>query len=430
MIQEHEEPYIKTLFVDNLAATGFFSDGHANWRTRHLRLRAQHVPWRITTLDWRVRHIPGVIMIADLGTKPLPIQRTLELKELMSMILQKKVEEERKLKEDGPEAARKEKNEEKEDGPEAARKEKNEEKEEGPEAVSEEKDEKKGKEGGMFHVAANQVRLAVIMALIAKSRAQGQNDRPDQPEEGPLKVIVIGYTLLVIFITLFLKQFIAWLRTPQVPGGDHAAGMPQPPPIQGPPGSTSSEPSQGSSITVDWQGREVNRPCARANGKRKGKGQGKGEGQPEDFDWAYGPARPMTPEERSQFGLQNREWLLRWFASLSPEERTQAGLDQPLLNSGSSNPTSQSDSTLAGIQEEPEQEVPAGDPTVPVHQAPPVEPEIHEEETLHHPSERDYRDIMMDEAWEPTPDPPRHGPSAAGTKSRPNRLSGPRSSSK
>ena len=346
------------------------------------------------------------------------------------MILQKKVEEERKLKEDGPEAARREKNEEKEDGPEAARKEKNEEKEdgpeaarkeknegkeEGPEAASEEKDEKKEKEGGMFHVAANQMRLAVIMALIAKSRAQGQNDRPDQPEEGPLKVIVIGYTLLVIFITLFLRHFIAWLRTPQVPGGDRAAGMPQPPPIQGPPGSTSSEPSQGSSITVDWQGREVNRPSARAKGKRKGEGQGKGEEQPEDFDWAYGPARPMTPEERSQFGLQNREWLLRWFASLSPEERTQAGLDQPLLNSGSSNPTSQSDSTLAGIQEEPEQEVPAGDPTVPAQQ----EPEIREEETLHHPSERDYRDIMMDEAWEP-----RHGPPQPAPKAGPNGFRG------
>ena len=90
--------------------------------------------------------MPDAIMIADLGTKPLPIQRTLELKELMSMILQKNLEEERKPKEDGPEAARKEKNEEKEDGPEAARKEKNEEKEEGPEAVSEEKDEKKEKE--------------------------------------------------------------------------------------------------------------------------------------------------------------------------------------------------------------------------------------------------------------------------------------------
>ena len=276
----------------------------------------------------------------------------------------------------------------------------------------------------MFHVAANQMQLAVIMALIAKSRAQGQNDRPDQSEEGPLKVIVIGYTLLVIFVTLFLRQFIAWLCTPQVSGGDHAAGMPQPPLVQGPPGSTSFEPSQGSSITVDWQGREVNRPSARAKGKRKGKGQGKGEGQPEDFDWAYGPARPMTPEERSQFGLQNREWLLRWFASLSPEERTQAGLDQPLLNSGSSNPTSQSDSTLAGIQEEPEQEVPAGDPIVPVQQASPAEPEVREEETLHHPSERDYRDIMMDEAWEPTPDPPRHGPPQPAPKAGPKGFRG------
>lgn len=53
MIQEHEDPYVKTLFVDNLAATGFFSNDHANWRTRHLRLRAQHVRWRITNLDWR-----------------------------------------------------------------------------------------------------------------------------------------------------------------------------------------------------------------------------------------------------------------------------------------------------------------------------------------------------------------------------------------
>ena len=200
--------------------------------------------------------------------------------------------------------------------------------------------------------------------------------------------------------------------------------MPQPPPIQGPPGSTSSEPSQGSSITVDWQGREVNRPSARAKGKRKGKGQGKGEEQPEDFDWAYGPARPMTPEERSQFGLQNREWLLRWFASLSPEERTQAGLDQPLLNLGSSNPTSQSDSTLTGIQEEPEQEVPAGDPTVPVQQAQQVEPETREEETLHNPSERDYRDIMMDEAWDPTPDPSRHGPSQPAPKAGPKGFRG------
>ena len=61
--------------------------------------------------------------------------------------------------------------------------------------------------------------------------------------------------------------------------------------------------------------------------RKKGKGQGKGGPQDgEPVDWAYGPARPMTAEERSQFGLQNREWLLRWLSSLTPEERAQAGI--------------------------------------------------------------------------------------------------------
>ena len=71
LINEREDLYKKTLFVDNLAAAGFFADGNANWRTRHLRLRAQHVRWRITNLDWRVRHLPGSVMIADLSTKAL-----------------------------------------------------------------------------------------------------------------------------------------------------------------------------------------------------------------------------------------------------------------------------------------------------------------------------------------------------------------------
>ena len=71
---------------------------HPTWASEqaHLRLRAQHVRWRITNLDWRVRHLPGAIMIADLSTKPLPIQRKLELKELMSMAIQKKIEDKRR----------------------------------------------------------------------------------------------------------------------------------------------------------------------------------------------------------------------------------------------------------------------------------------------------------------------------------------------
>ena len=173
MIQEHEDPYVKTLFVDNLAATGFFSDGHANWRTRRLRLRAQHVRWRITNLDWRVRHLrrlPGAIMIADLGTKPLPIQRTLELKELMSMTIQKKMEEEKKeAKEDGPGAARL-----KEDGLRAVRP--REEEDQGKEPKEEKKEVEEGRSG--LQINANQMQLAVLMAIIAKARAQGGGDDP------------------------------------------------------------------------------------------------------------------------------------------------------------------------------------------------------------------------------------------------------------
>lgn len=106
------------------------------------------------------------------------------------------------------------------------------------------------------------------------------------PDDGPFRVLMISYTLLIILITLFLRQIIGWLFAPTNHGADHAAGLPTPPAIQGPPGSTSSQPSQGSSITVDWQGREVNRPSARSKGKRKGKGQGKTEET--ETDWAYG----------------------------------------------------------------------------------------------------------------------------------------------
>ena len=117
---------------------------------------------------------------------------------------------------------------------------------------------------------------------------------------------------------------------------------------------------------------------------------------------AYGPARPMPAEERSQFGLQN--WLLRWLSSLSPEKRAQAGV---LSNSSSSGPTSQpqSDVTLTGTQEEPEQEIPAGDHEGPS-DAPPQDPQVVEDAT--------------DEAWDPTPPMPRPtGPSEAAAKACP-----------
>ena len=80
---------------------------------------------------------------------------------------------------------------------------------------------------------------------------------------------------------------------------------------------------------------------------------------------------------------------MSWMASLSIEERRHAGI----LASSS-------------IQEEPEQEIPA-------EQATPMVEAPEEEETLYYPTERDYRDMRADEAWEPTePQPSQAAPKA------------------
>ena len=86
LLKEHEEwDYRRSLFTDNQASVSLLDGSATGWRTRHLRLRAEHLKWRLTSLDSRVRHMPDVIMPADLGTKVLPVQRFEELKHLMGM---------------------------------------------------------------------------------------------------------------------------------------------------------------------------------------------------------------------------------------------------------------------------------------------------------------------------------------------------------
>ena len=93
LLQEHEDwCYRRTLFTDNQATVTLLEGSGNGWRTRHLRLRSEHLKWRVTSLDWRIRHLPGSVMIADLGTKVLPIQRFEELKVLMNMSM-KELEE-------------------------------------------------------------------------------------------------------------------------------------------------------------------------------------------------------------------------------------------------------------------------------------------------------------------------------------------------
>ena len=79
------ENYPKSLMIDNQAAIQLISEENGAWRTRHLRMRASHLRWRFSRLDWRVIHCPGVVMAADLGTKPLAGSRIEELKKICGM---------------------------------------------------------------------------------------------------------------------------------------------------------------------------------------------------------------------------------------------------------------------------------------------------------------------------------------------------------
>ena len=85
LISEHEQEYTKRLWVDNAAAVSVLSTNPCSWRTRHLRLRSHHLQWRLASADWLVAFLPGRFQVADLGTKHLPVQRVLELKEYLGM---------------------------------------------------------------------------------------------------------------------------------------------------------------------------------------------------------------------------------------------------------------------------------------------------------------------------------------------------------
>ena len=85
LLAEHEGEHPKRLWIDNAAAVSVLSLGPSTWRTRHLRIRAHHVLWRLASTDWMVNYLPGRFQVADLGTKALPAQRFLELKEMLNM---------------------------------------------------------------------------------------------------------------------------------------------------------------------------------------------------------------------------------------------------------------------------------------------------------------------------------------------------------
>ena len=63
------------LVNDNVAANTLFNGCTGNWRTRHLRLRAQGFVEQLENTPLEIHHAPGTVMLGDLGTKALHTSR-------------------------------------------------------------------------------------------------------------------------------------------------------------------------------------------------------------------------------------------------------------------------------------------------------------------------------------------------------------------
>ena len=75
----------KYLKCDNTAAVSIASCATGAWRTRHLKVRAAHLRWKLQARLWELKYQPGRELIADVGTKALPIAKMKDLRERKSM---------------------------------------------------------------------------------------------------------------------------------------------------------------------------------------------------------------------------------------------------------------------------------------------------------------------------------------------------------
>ena len=73
------------LLGDNEAAIRSFEAAPSGWRNRHLRMRACAGRERIAANLLKVSHLPGEYQVADLGTKPLPRARIMQLLGLVNI---------------------------------------------------------------------------------------------------------------------------------------------------------------------------------------------------------------------------------------------------------------------------------------------------------------------------------------------------------
>ena len=187
-------------YSDSASAISIVGGDSASRRTRHLRKRARYMRWRVLSGDVILRHTPGNGMIADLGTKALAASKLEELKKAMGM------------------TDRKSKTEKKEEGFGVVRGHTDEEEKENGVVRGPAIEERKMNQGGVKS-PKDMVKLAMVMALLSRARAQGENE---ETEEGSsiLFDIMMVYTLAVILITLAVQS--CWQR--RLPRAETAVG--------------------------------------------------------------------------------------------------------------------------------------------------------------------------------------------------------------
>ena len=80
VLEELLQKDLKTsLLGDNMAALTSFNQSSGSWRNRHLRMRARAGRERVEAGLLVVSHVPGALQVADVGTKPLPVGKLLDL---------------------------------------------------------------------------------------------------------------------------------------------------------------------------------------------------------------------------------------------------------------------------------------------------------------------------------------------------------------
>ncbi|CAE7765871.1 GIP [Symbiodinium necroappetens] len=81
--QDAGKPLI--LRVDNTAASGLATTSPGSWKTRHLKVKARHLRFETNEGRIKVVHTPGEVQAADMGTKPVPVARLVDLRKLWGM---------------------------------------------------------------------------------------------------------------------------------------------------------------------------------------------------------------------------------------------------------------------------------------------------------------------------------------------------------